>query len=145
VFAFIEDHLPPIEEIPIVLAESLFEHQRRVQMARHIRERTSIDPLWDSDQHGLLVQRTPSGELLVHVPTSISRYGPCSIVTPVAEDGSDLRRGDSAPNRKSLAMPGAAVTPRLLTRLPIHGLEKEHVQGWGYSLLATRPLTRRGR
>jgi hypothetical protein len=70
------------------------------------------------------VQRLPSGELQVHVQTSISRDGPCSIVTPVVEDGSDLRRGDSVPNRKALTMPGATVTPRLLTRLPIHCLER---------------------
>jgi hypothetical protein len=93
-------------------------------MTQRIREHTYIDPLWDSDQHGLLVQRPPSGELQVHVPTSISRDGPCSIVTPVAEDGSDLRRGDSAPNRKALTRPGATVTPRLLKRLTIHCLEK---------------------
>jgi hypothetical protein len=81
-------------------------------------------PLWDSDQHGLLVQRLPSGELQVHVPKSISRYGPCSIVTPVAEDDSDLRRGYSVPNREALTRPGATVTPRLLTRIPIHCLDK---------------------
>jgi hypothetical protein len=83
----------------------------------------------------------------VHVLMFISHDGPCSIVKPVAEDGSDLRRGNSVPNpnRKSLAIPGATVTPRLLTRLPIHGLEKEHVQGRGYSLLSPSPLTRRRR
>jgi hypothetical protein len=61
VFALDEAPLSPIEEIPIVMAESLFEHQCRDQMAQHIRERTSIDPLWESDQHSLLVQRIPSG------------------------------------------------------------------------------------
>jgi hypothetical protein len=127
------------------MAESLFEHQCRDQMAQRIRERTSIDPLWDSDQHGLLVQRRPSGELQVHVPTSKSLDGPCSIVTPVVEDGSDLRRGDSVPNRKALTRPGAAVTPRLLTRIPTHCLEKGTRPGLGVSLLAPRPLTRRRR
>jgi hypothetical protein len=91
------------------MAESLFEHQRRDQLARRIRERTSIDTTWDSDRHGLLVQRLPSGEFQVHVPPSISREGPCSIVTPVAEDGSDLRRGERVPNRKALTRPGATV------------------------------------
>jgi Integrase zinc binding domain len=113
------------------MAESLFEHQCRDQMAQRIRERTSIDPLWDSDQHGLLVQQIPSGELQVHVPTSISRDGPCSIFTPVAEDGSELKRGDSVPNRKALTRPGATVTPQLLTRLPIHCLEKGTRPGLG--------------
>jgi hypothetical protein len=145
VLALDEERTSLIEEIPIVMAESLFEHQCRDQMAQRIRENTSIDPMWDSDQHVLLVQRLPSGALQVHVYTSISRDGPCSIVTPVAEDGSDLRREESVPNRKSLSRPGATVTPRLLTRLPIHGLKKEHVHGWGYSLLSPRPLTRRRR
>jgi hypothetical protein len=93
VFALEEESTSPIEEIPIVMDESLFEHQCRDQRAQRIWERTSIDPLWDSDQHGLLMQRLPSGVLQVHVPTSIYRDGLCSIVTPVAEDGSDLRRG----------------------------------------------------
>jgi hypothetical protein len=85
--------MAPIEEIPIVMAEYLFEHQCRDQMAQRILERNSIDPTWDTDQHGLFVQRLPSGELQVHVPPSISGEGPCSIVTPVAEDGSDVRSG----------------------------------------------------
>jgi transposase InsO family protein len=110
--------------------ESLFEHQCRDQMAQRIRERTSIDPLWDSDQHGLLVQRLPSGELQVHVPTSVSRDRPSYIITPVAEDGSDVRRGDSVPNRKALAMNGTTATP-LPTRITIHGLAKRTRPGLG--------------
>jgi hypothetical protein len=81
-----------IEETTTVMAESLFERQCRDQLARRLRERTSIDPMWERDKHGLLVQRLPSGELQVHVSPSVSRDGPCSIVTPVAEDNSDLRR-----------------------------------------------------
>jgi hypothetical protein len=108
-----------------------------------VRERTYIDPLWHSDQHGLLVKRIPSGELQGHVPTSIYCDGPCSLVTPVAEDGSDLRRGASVPNRKYLAMLGATVTPRLLARFPTQDLQKGTRVGLVYSLLAQRPLTRR--
>jgi hypothetical protein len=48
-FALYEALLSPIEEIPIVLAESLFEHQCRDQLAQRIREQTSIDPLLDSE------------------------------------------------------------------------------------------------
>jgi hypothetical protein len=62
---------------------------------------------------------------------SISRDGRCSIVTPVAEDGSDLRTGDSVPNLKYLTRPGATVTTRLLTRLPTHCLEKGTRPGLG--------------
>jgi Integrase zinc binding domain len=130
VFSLDKVPLSPIEELPIVMAESLFEHQCRDQMAQHIRERTSIDPLWDSDQHGLLVQRLPSGELQVHVPTSISRDGPRYIVTPVDEDGSDLRMGTAFQIAK-LKRPGATVTSRLLPRLPIHFLSKGTRPGLG--------------
>jgi hypothetical protein len=137
--------LSPIEEIPIVMAESLFEHQCRDQFAPRIRELTYIHPMWDSDQHGLRLQRLPSEELQVHVPPYVSLNGPCYIVTPVAEDGYDLRRWDSVPNRKALAMPGATVKTQLLTRLPIHGLAKGTRPGLGYSLLAPRSLTRRRR
>jgi hypothetical protein len=55
VFALDEARLCPDKEIPIVMAESLFKHQCRDQMAQRIGEHTSIDPLWDSDQYGLLV------------------------------------------------------------------------------------------
>jgi hypothetical protein len=122
------------------MAESLFEHQCRDKWARRIRERTSIDPTWDSDQHGLLVYRLPSGELQGHVPPSISREVPCAIVTPVNEDGSDLRRGDSFPNRvvpnrddvtgTRIRMP-ATGTPRLLTRLPLQGRSQGNRPGLG--------------
>jgi hypothetical protein len=77
------------------------------------------------------VEKFYTGELQVHVPTSISRDGPCSIFTLVAEDGSELRRDDSVPNRKSLARPGDTATTRLLTRLPIHGLAKGTRTGLG--------------
>ena len=72
-----EELVSPIEEIPLVTAESLFEHQCRDQLAQRKWERTSIDPMWDSDKHGLLIQRLPSRELQIDVPSSISRDGPC--------------------------------------------------------------------
>jgi hypothetical protein len=80
------------------MAESLYEHQCRDQLARGIREHTVMDPTWDYDTNGILAQRLPSGELHVHAPPSLSRHGPCSTATPIAEDGSHLRRGDSVGN-----------------------------------------------
>jgi transposase InsO family protein len=124
VLALDEDTPSPIEEIPIVMAESLYEHQCRDQLARSIRERTVMDPTWDYDTNGIFAQRLPSGELHVHVPPSLSRHGPCSIATPIAEDGSNLRRGDSVANCENLAhctstlAITASKAPRLLTRLP---------------------------
>ena len=71
-----EELVSPIEEIPLVTAESLFEHQCRDQLAQRKWERTSTDPMWDSDKHGLLIQRLPSGELQVHVPRLSPVTGP---------------------------------------------------------------------
>jgi hypothetical protein len=86
VLALDEDTPSPIEEIPIVMAGSLYERQCRDQLARGIRERTVMDPTWDYDTYGILAQRLLSGELHVHVPPSLSHHGPCFIATPIAED-----------------------------------------------------------
>jgi hypothetical protein len=44
------------------------------------------DPTWDVDHNGVLAQRLPSGEVVVHVPLSLAKNGPCTVVHPVDRD-----------------------------------------------------------
>jgi hypothetical protein len=83
----------PIQEIPLVHKDTLFEYQCRDPIARHQSETRLFDPTWKYDCHGILGHRKPSEEVEVYVPPAVRSDGPCAIIYAVAEDGSDLTVG----------------------------------------------------
>jgi hypothetical protein len=113
-------------------------------MAQRIRERTSIDLCVAVTSMDFWCNGSRPGSYR-YMSRHLSPVMSPVIFTPVAEDSSDLRRGDSVPNREALAMPGATVTPQLLTRLPIHGLAKETRPGLAVFATGAASLTRRRR
>jgi hypothetical protein len=52
-----------------------------------------FDPTWEYDFHDIMGHRTSSGEVEVYVPPALRNEGPCTIIYPVAVDGSDLTVG----------------------------------------------------
>jgi RNase H-like domain found in reverse transcriptase/Reverse transcriptase (RNA-dependent DNA polymerase)/Integrase zinc binding domain/Chromo (CHRromatin Organisation MOdifier) domain/Integrase core domain len=127
-----EDSPTPIEEIPVIAVPTLFEHQCLDQVAQGLRVRMLTDPTWDVDHNGVLAQRLPSGEVAVHVPMSLAKNGPCTVVYPVDRDVADLSGGVLAPfatistaatttARKDTKVFGRAVlleSPKRILRVP---------------------------
>ena len=118
----------PIQEIPLVHVETLFEYQCRDPLARHRSEARLSDLTWDYDCHGILGHRKSSGEVEVYVPPALRNEGPCAIIYPVAGDGSDLTvgviKGKSARKftRKSTdSLPGTPETGNTLRNPPVSG------------------------
>jgi hypothetical protein len=83
----------PIEGIPPVHVDTLFEYQCRDLIAGHRGEALLFDPSWEYDNHGILGHRKPSGEVEVYNPRALRNDWPCAIIYPVAKDGSDLTVG----------------------------------------------------
>jgi hypothetical protein len=102
--------------------DTLFEYQCRDPIARHQSEARLFDPTWEYDNHGILGHRKISGEVEFYVPPAFRNDGPCSIIYPVAGDGSDLTVGVIGGNsaRKFtpslLGIPEPGLTSR---RLPV--------------------------
>ena len=136
---FEESSPSPIEEVPVFHLSDVFDHQCLDPTARRLREQMVRDPSLDFDQNGLLVRYLPTGEVSLHVPSSLPQ--PCTIVHPCSEvastsqlpektlatvvvDGSVLSRGD-ARNEISGTSVAKTLTPRdrptlrILTRSPV--------------------------
>jgi hypothetical protein len=82
----------PIAEITLLNLDDLFEGQCLPDGAKKSEARVH-DPTREYDAHGILTQRTPSGEVEVFIPHAFQRHGPHAIIKPIAGDGADLMRG----------------------------------------------------
>jgi hypothetical protein len=91
-----ENSTDPIQEVAVLHPADLFEAQCRDQTARNRDAQLGTDPTWDFDRHWLLVQRLPSGEVVLHVPHGLRAGGPYAVVLPLAEDGSVSSEGEEA-------------------------------------------------
>jgi hypothetical protein len=88
-----ENSPDPITVIPIVHLDTLFDYQCLDPVACRRGQSLLVDPSWDYDRHGFLRHRSPSGEVEVYIPHALRQEGPCSIIHPIAEDGSILSWG----------------------------------------------------
>jgi hypothetical protein len=124
-----------------MLVSELFEAQCLDSSSHRLCTRMLTDPSWDHDPNGLLVHRSTTGEISLHVPPTVPR--PCAVICPtpavtsaiaasvttadahypLAEDGFVLSEGvgDSNTVERNLcfgAVPCSPAPIRLLTRNP---------------------------